>query len=385
HLKKENLTLFGFVCLAIEACKRELPEMATYNLYRRPECSEQTIGECRHVVLEKFLTIKDSSPSNEEEDEEFDYEHGTHDPDNDSEDKNMKSDWLKSVQLWNQPEPILPKEERLQPKIIETIVEIDESIGKYPIVNSGEERKREAEKDAGRKQRRCWSSQLHRRFFQHLGGAHVATPKQIRELMNIGRLTNDEVKSHLQILLNTCNYFSSLQAAGNFTKCRSATYAMLQEGNKKCPYKHCSIGSTFTPDLQGHFLATSNFYYTSMFFELDEKDWLAEMIPAGKRYCKEKWSELKKSIDMLFTKKKKSICLGTASHQHILSQCFTIVLVLLLMMEGKYVITQIQERIEFASKAGEKDIPLEWALGAFILKTSSATFDYADLSRKMLG
>ena len=102
--------MFGFVCLAIEACKRELPEMATYNLYRRPECSEQTIGECRHVVLEKFLTIKDSSPSNEEEDEEFDYEHGTHDPDNDSEDKNMKSDWLKSVQLWNQPEPILPKE-----------------------------------------------------------------------------------------------------------------------------------------------------------------------------------------------------------------------------------------------------------------------------------
>ncbi|KAL0757557.1 hypothetical protein Bca101_095225 [Brassica carinata] len=84
--------------------------MATYNLYRRPERSEQTIGECRHVVLEKFVTIKDSSPSNEEEDEEFDYEHGTHDPDNDSEDKNMKSDWLKSVQLWNQPEPILPKE-----------------------------------------------------------------------------------------------------------------------------------------------------------------------------------------------------------------------------------------------------------------------------------
>ncbi|CAG7867029.1 unnamed protein product, partial [Brassica rapa] len=125
----------------------------------------------------------------------------------------------------------------------------------------------------------------------------------------------------------------SLQAAGNFTKCRSATYAMLQEGNKKCPYKHCSIGSTFTPDLQGHFLATSNFYYTSMFFELDEKDWLAEMIPAGKS-------------------------LGFA------------------LDDG---------RIEFASKAGEKDIPLEWALGAFILKTSSATFDYADLSRKMLG
>ena len=38
----------------------------------------------------------------------------------------------------------------------------------------------------------------------------VAAPKQIRELMNVDGLTNDEVKSHLQILLNTCNYFLSI-------------------------------------------------------------------------------------------------------------------------------------------------------------------------------
>ncbi|KAF7828754.1 transcription factor HHO5-like [Senna tora] len=52
-----------------------------------------------------------------------------------------------------------------------------------------------------RKQRRCWSPELHRRFvdaLQHLGGAQVATPKQIRELMQVEGLTNDEVKSHLQ-------------------------------------------------------------------------------------------------------------------------------------------------------------------------------------------
>ncbi|XP_004511969.1 transcription factor HHO5 isoform X2 [Cicer arietinum] len=51
-----------------------------------------------------------------------------------------------------------------------------------------------------RKQRRCWSSELHRRFvdaLQQLGGAH-ATPKQIREKMQVDGLTNDEVKSHLQ-------------------------------------------------------------------------------------------------------------------------------------------------------------------------------------------
>lgn len=52
-----------------------------------------------------------------------------------------------------------------------------------------------------RKQRRCWSPELHRRFveaLEQLGGAQVATPKQIRELMQVEGLTNDEVKSHLQ-------------------------------------------------------------------------------------------------------------------------------------------------------------------------------------------
>ncbi|KAI5008771.1 hypothetical protein ZWY2020_009819 [Hordeum vulgare] len=52
-----------------------------------------------------------------------------------------------------------------------------------------------------RKPRRCWAPELHRRFLQalqQLGGSHVATPKQIRELMKVDGLTNDEVKSHLQ-------------------------------------------------------------------------------------------------------------------------------------------------------------------------------------------
>ncbi|KAL6544757.1 hypothetical protein OROMI_023619 [Orobanche minor] len=52
-----------------------------------------------------------------------------------------------------------------------------------------------------RKARRCWSPDLHRRFvnaLHMLGGSQAATPKQIRELMKVEGLTNDEVKSHLQ-------------------------------------------------------------------------------------------------------------------------------------------------------------------------------------------
>ncbi|KAJ4870028.1 Homeodomain-like superfamily protein [Raphanus sativus] len=50
-------------------------------------------------------------------------------------------------------------------------------------------------------QRRRWSQELHRKFvdaLHSLGGPQVATPKQIREMMRVDGLTNDEVKSHLQ-------------------------------------------------------------------------------------------------------------------------------------------------------------------------------------------
>ncbi|KAL5705089.1 hypothetical protein ACHQM5_023434 [Ranunculus cassubicifolius] len=69
---------------------------------------------------------------------------------------------------------------------------------------------------APRKQRRCWSPDLHKRFLKalnELGGSQVATPKQIRELMKVDGLTNDEVKSHLQkYRLHTRRYPGSANA-----------------------------------------------------------------------------------------------------------------------------------------------------------------------------
>ncbi|KAF7810923.1 myb family transcription factor EFM-like [Senna tora] len=67
-----------------------------------------------------------------------------------------------------------------------------------PTIPSGHQ---QSQQQAARKQRRCWSPELHRRFvnaLQQLGGSQAATPKQIRELMQVDGLTNDEVKSHLQ-------------------------------------------------------------------------------------------------------------------------------------------------------------------------------------------
>lgn len=52
-----------------------------------------------------------------------------------------------------------------------------------------------------KKQRRCWSPELHGLFveaLEKLGGPQKATPKQIKERMQVDGLTADEIKSHLQ-------------------------------------------------------------------------------------------------------------------------------------------------------------------------------------------
>ncbi|XP_010476471.1 PREDICTED: probable apyrase 4 [Camelina sativa] len=164
-------------------------------------------------------------------------------------------------------------------------------------------------------------------------------------------------------------FTASLQAAGNFSKCRSATLAMLQEGKEKCPYKHCSIGSIFTPNLRGSFLATENFFHTSKFFGLGEKHWLSELILAGKRYCGEEWSKLK-------------VKYPTFKDENLLRYCFSSAYIVS-MLHDSLGIALDDERIGFASKAGQ-DIPLDWALGAFILNTATSTFDYNGKSRKIL-
>ncbi|KAK5818212.1 hypothetical protein PVK06_023146 [Gossypium arboreum] len=76
--------------------------------------------------------------------------------------------------------------------------------------------------------RRCWSSELHSRFVEALnmlGGIEVATPKQIRNLMQVEGLTIEQVKSHLQeankegyvamLIFRTFPFL--LWALGNFT------------------------------------------------------------------------------------------------------------------------------------------------------------------------
>ncbi|XP_010528047.1 PREDICTED: myb family transcription factor EFM-like [Tarenaya hassleriana] len=209
--QRELPLCLDLVTQAIEACKREISGTTTENVNGQSECSEQTTGECGGPVLEEFIPIRPPSSSHDDggDDDDDGDEHESHHSNEKSDDNNTKSDWLKSAQLWNQPVPT-PAEERPQEKeAVDEVKSNGDENRKIPATEGsggcggGGCQKNEPEKESGgkRKQRRCWSQYLHRRFLnalQQLGGAHVATPKQIREVMKVDGLTNDEVKSHLQ-------------------------------------------------------------------------------------------------------------------------------------------------------------------------------------------
>ncbi|KAH0449392.1 hypothetical protein IEQ34_020084 [Dendrobium chrysotoxum] len=173
---------------------RELPlclELITQviEIRRREMAGDDYFGEV--PALEEFIPLKPSSSSSGNE--------KSHKVAGDS-----KSDWLRSVQLW-------------APAVAVQTSPVESSKPRKPVAKMGGAFRRfEKEKlcrrpsaeilensttteniSAPRKQRRCWSPELHRKFLCALERL-AATPKQIRELMKVERLTNDEVKSHLQ-------------------------------------------------------------------------------------------------------------------------------------------------------------------------------------------
>ncbi|VVA91284.1 unnamed protein product [Arabis nemorensis] len=209
--------------------------------------------------------------------------------------------------------------------------------------------------------------------FLNYGGQDAAQEKLLESLQNsVANSTGDGIVTDPCTPKGYIYDKKSIQAAGNFSKCRAATFAMLKEGKENCAYEHCSIGSTFTPtSLQGSFLATENFYHTSKFFELEEQDWLSEMILAGTSFCGEEWSNLKVKYPKTKEKYLNGYCFSSA---YIIS-----------MLHDSLGVPLDDERIKYANKAGEKEIPLDWALGAFILNTPTTISDYGGKSRKMFG
>ncbi|KAG6415002.1 hypothetical protein SASPL_122401 [Salvia splendens] len=242
----------------IDAFKRELP-LCMFLLNDAIARMKEEIMRCQssncEPILEEFIPLKKSSSDDEKAGEEA--------KETDIVDRREKMNWMSSVQLWNADSNKKRKEESGDRAAMEELFRSGKSsraagkafspfkgcsnflamaVGKEgrdeipaapslslrtPEIKSSTEEifrnnfsskssssrsgsscgansqtsfKADSQQN-GRKQRRCWSPELHRRFvsaLQQLGGALAATPKQIRELMQVDGLTNDEVKSHLQ-------------------------------------------------------------------------------------------------------------------------------------------------------------------------------------------
>ncbi|XP_015901282.2 probable apyrase 6 [Ziziphus jujuba] len=149
--------------------------------------------------------------------------------------------------------------------------------------------------------------------------------------------------------------FSTLLPKGNFSECRSAALMMLQKGKEKCSSQNCYIGSTFMPKLQGKFLATENFFYTSKFFGLDQKALLSNLMVAGQQFCGEDWSKLKKRYHSFH-------------EEDLLHYCFSSAYIVALLHDS-FGIALDEERINVANQVG--NMPLDWALGAFIFQSTA--------------
>ncbi|KAI3696214.1 hypothetical protein L1987_79224 [Smallanthus sonchifolius] len=196
------------VSQAIERCRQQM-SMGIMGSFDDDE-SDEKLSEC--PVLEEFIPMKSISSTNEDVDDQLQQK---------QHELSCKSkiicskDWLASAQLSIQtPDP------HLEEDLLSNKEENRKGCGTFHLSHKKKTSGcSSAETDGGgggghhggsnsegkgqsnKKERRCWSQELHRRFLhalQQLGGAHVATPKRIREFMKVDGLTNDEIKSHLQ-------------------------------------------------------------------------------------------------------------------------------------------------------------------------------------------
>lgn len=174
------------------------------------------------------------------------------------------------------------------------------------------------------------------------------SPKGYKHNLMIGNITPSS-------LVETNDQLSILHASGNFSECRSASLTLLQKGKEECAYDQCYIGSTFIPKLQGKFLATENFFHTSKFFGLSPKTFLSELMVAGKQFCEDDWSKLKSKYP-------------TFNDEDLHRYCFSSAYIVALLHDSLG-ISFDDKRIGYANQVN--DIPLDWALGAFIFQVMS--------------
>ncbi|KAH7683985.1 Apyrase protein [Dioscorea alata] len=214
---------------------------------------------------------------------------------------------------------------------------------------------------------------LYSHSFLHLG-QNVAY-RSLRELLN-SRDFKSSIKSDVTEYKDPCTpkgysdgmrlseiggvlssqekYHPVAHANGNFSECRTSALMLIQNKKEKCLYDTCNLGSAFIPKLNGRFLATENFFHTSKFFGLSPTSLLSDMMLAGERFCQEDWSKLKQRYH-------------TLEEEDLLQYCFSSAYIIALLHDSLGIALE-DTRIQFTNQVG--GIPLDWALGAFIMQRS---------------
>ncbi|CAL5001937.1 unnamed protein product [Urochloa decumbens] len=172
------------------------------------------------------------------------------------------------------------------------------------------------------------------------------------------------VKLPVSVLDPKVEYRPFAHAAGNFSECRSAALTLLQKGREGCAYHECRLGAAFVPELEGKFLATENFYHTSKFFGLRSKSFLSDLMVAGEKFCHGDWSKIKKKY-------------SSFNEGELLLFCFSSAYIIALLHDTLKMPLD-HKRIDVVNQI--HGVPVDWALGAFVVQTTLNRTEYSDSS-----
>ncbi|KAK8941508.1 putative apyrase 6 [Platanthera guangdongensis] len=152
---------------------------------------------------------------------------------------------------------------------------------------------------------------------------------------------------------SSSEHHSIAYARGNFSECKSAAVILLQKEKDRCLYQQCHLGSNYVPNLQGKFLATENFFFTSKFFGLGPMPILSDFESAGRLFCEEDWKKLKSKYQ-------------TLDDEDFTRYCFSSAYIVALLHDSLG-IAMTDKRLWYSNQVGS--VHLDWALGAFIMKS----------------
>ncbi|TVU05744.1 hypothetical protein EJB05_48925 [Eragrostis curvula] len=141
-------------------------------------------------------------------------------------------------------------------------------------------------------------------------------------------------------------------------------YRPFAHAVEACTYHECRLGAAFVPELEGKFVATENFYHTSKFFGLQSKSFLSDLMLAGEKFCHGDWSKIKKKY-------------SSFNEGELLLFCFSSAYIIAL-LHDTLKLPMDHKRIHVTNQI--HGVPVDWALGAFVVQKSLNLTEYSDSS-----